>query len=481
MTDLIPLLTRPGVASSAWGERIRENEGVVGAALLLLETSVVLGAGLIGLAAFMYARDIGQGGVIAGVETCFVSAAGFGTLCLVGQQFEFLTERRSRNPGWGVGAVLFGAIGAVGVVQLVHGGEAYSRALFSAQLLAMLGAQLSVRLIWLRLLDRAQKMGGLRGRAVLVRLTGTRALAPCAATGDPFGPNVLRTFDVDCGHSEFNEEIEKIRRTCRELKCDCVVLAFDCDHAEWLPDAVARLSEIPIRIQLLPVSIMTYMLRSRLETHHFGGFRVIELRSGPLSLLDRTLKRGMDVAVAVPLTILLLPVFMIIAILIRLESRGPVLFKQPRSGYGNDPFNILKFRTMKVVEDGKNGFVQARPNDPRVTRIGRLLRRTNADELPQLINVILGDMSLVGPRPHVISHNQMFLEKVSGAARRQNVRPGITGLAQVNGLRGPTDTLEKMRKRVEFDLQYIDEWSVALDLKILLRTVFSRFAYTNAC
>jgi lipopolysaccharide/colanic/teichoic acid biosynthesis glycosyltransferase len=152
---------------------------------------------------------------------------------------------------------------------------------------------------------------------------------------------------------------------------------------------------------------------------------------------------------------------------------------QRRYGFNQKPFRIIKFRTMRTLDDGAV-VPQAQRNDPRVTRIGRWLRRWNIDEVPQLFNVLKGDMSLVGPRPHALSHNREFEQRISLYARRHNVKPGITGWAQIHGFRGETDTDEKMKLRVEYDLFYIDNWSAALDLQILFRTVFSARSYRNA-
>jgi len=168
-----------------------------------------------------------------------------------------------------------------------------------------------------------------------------------------------------------------------------------------------------------------------------------------------------------------------VAILIKLDSPGPIFFVQRRYGFNQQPFRIIKFRTMRTLEDGPV-IRQAQQNDPRLTRIGRWLRRWNIDEVPQLFNVLTGDMSLVGPRPHALSHDREYEQRISRYARRHNVRPGITGWAQIHGYRGETDTEEKMRKRVEYDLYYIDNWSLWLDFKIIVRTVLSRSAYRNA-
>jgi len=170
---------------------------------------------------------------------------------------------------------------------------------------------------------------------------------------------------------------------------------------------------------------------------------------------------------------------LIIALLIKATSPGPVLFRQRRHGEGGREFEVFKFRSMTTMEDGAH-VAQAQKNDPRVTPVGKVLRRSSLDELPQLFNVIAGDMSLVGPRPHAIAHNALYRTKIREYMRRHKVKPGITGWAQVNGFRGETDTLEKMVARVEHDLAYIRKWSLWLDLKILFLTVFGRKVRQNA-
>ena len=180
-------------------------------------------------------------------------------------------------------------------------------------------------------------------------------------------------------------------------------------------------------------------------------------------------KRTIDLGVAIPALLLFAPFMAAIALWIALDSRGPVLFRQHRLGMGGRPFQILKFRTMTVLEDGEI-VTQARKNDVRVTRAGRFLRQTSLDELPQLINVIAGDMSLVGPRPHAIAHDKYFAPLIANYDLRQQVKPGITGWAQVNGFRGETPTTEAMRQRVMLDLWYTHHWYPLLDLKILMRT-----------
>lgn len=188
-----------------------------------------------------------------------------------------------------------------------------------------------------------------------------------------------------------------------------------------------------------------------------------------------------DKVIAVILTLLLSPGLILVALAIKLNSPGPVLFRQARHGRNNKVFVVYKFRTMYY-----NGFeettavVQARRNDPRVTRVGRFLRRTSIDELPQLFNVLLGSMSLVGPRPHALTHNIEYSKSIAGFLSRHRIKPGITGWAQVNGLRGEIDCPEKMSKRLEYDLYYIENWSLLLDIRILIMTLFVGFVHKNA-
>jgi exopolysaccharide biosynthesis polyprenyl glycosylphosphotransferase len=198
----------------------------------------------------------------------------------------------------------------------------------------------------------------------------------------------------------------------------------------------------------------------------------IDRKRVPLTTLDRALKRTLDLFGTVVGLVLLSPLLLTIAVLIKLESRGPILFTQWRSGFNGQKFRIFKFRSMMVLEDGPV-IRQAKRDDPRFTPLGRLLRRTSIDELPQLFNVLRGEMSLVGPRPHAIAHDSEFARMIAEYGLRYGVKPGITGWAQVNGYRGETGTLDLLSKRVEFDLWYIENWSIWLDLKIIFGTLTS--------
>lgn len=210
------------------------------------------------------------------------------------------------------------------------------------------------------------------------------------------------------------------------------------------------------------------LMQARLD--HVGGIPVIGVCETPFMGVSSLVKRGSDIILALLIQIILLPIMLLIAVSIKLSSAGPIIFMQRRYGLDGEEIVVYKFRSMAVCEDGPV-VAQAKKNDARVTRLGAFLRRTSLDELPQFINVLQGRMSIVGPRPHAVAHNEMYRKLIKGYMLRHKVKPGITGWAQVNGLRGETDTVEKMRMRIQFDLEYLKNWSLALDLLIIARTV----------
>lgn len=231
-----------------------------------------------------------------------------------------------------------------------------------------------------------------------------------------------------------------------------------------LPRAL-QLSSVPLR--LVPASSQPRSPEHR--TSEVAGISLVELNATPLDGPDGLLKEAFDRSVAALSLLLLGPLLLLIGLLVRLDSPGPALFRQPRHGGDGRIIQVLKFRTMAHQQETEER--QARPRDPRFTRLGAFLRRYSLDELPQLLNVLRGDMSLVGPRPHPVSLNQSFWHQLDAYMQRHRVKPGITGWAQVHGLRGLTDTVDKMQQRLDHDLYYIEHWSLWLDLKILLRTI----------
>ena len=186
-----------------------------------------------------------------------------------------------------------------------------------------------------------------------------------------------------------------------------------------------------------------------------------------------------DKLIATSALIILLPLLLLVSIAIKLDSKGPIIFKQKRNGLNNQVFNIWKFRTMSVMENGTD-VAQAKKGDSRITRTGNFLRKSSIDELPQLVNVLFGDMSIVGPRPHPVALNDQFRPLIEDYDKRCAMKPGLTGWAQINGYRGPTDTVEQMQTRIEYDMEYIETWTLWGDLKIMLATPYHGLFNKNA-
>jgi putative colanic acid biosynthesis UDP-glucose lipid carrier transferase len=230
-------------------------------------------------------------------------------------------------------------------------------------------------------------------------------------------------------------------------------------------------------IYFLPDVYIFDLMQARFD--NVGGVPVVAICESPFYGVDSVVKNISDFVLAFLILILLLPFMLCIALAVKLTSPGPAVFKQRRYGLNGEEIIVYKFRSMTVSEDGPN-IVQAQKNDQRLTRIGAFLRRTSLDELPQFLNVLQGRMSLVGPRPHAVAHNELYRKLIKGYMLRHKVKPGITGWAQVNGLRGETEDLEKMQARIEFDLHYLQNWSIWLDLWIIVRTVWVVLRRDNA-
>jgi undecaprenyl-phosphate galactose phosphotransferase/putative colanic acid biosynthesis UDP-glucose lipid carrier transferase len=252
----------------------------------------------------------------------------------------------------------------------------------------------------------------------------------------------------------------------RSDRVDCVLLALQWNDEFRRNLICERLQVLPIPILLLPDQHVLSIFSS---TPQIAQQFTVELQRPPLSASEMALKRALDLVLASAMLLALAPLFFLVAMLIKLESAGPVIFSQRRKGFNGREFTIFKFRTMNVLEDG-HVIPQTRRNDPRVTRVGRILRATSIDELPQLLNVLCGHMSLIGPRPHAVAHDDGYSKVIAKYAFRQHVKPGLTGWAQVNGFRGETARLELMERRVDYDLWYIKNWSFWLDLRIIALT-----------
>lgn len=287
----------------------------------------------------------------------------------------------------------------------------------------------------------------------------------------------LPTLGDEAFEAKFQEALAGAPTHARPFGIDSVIILSGRLTPGLVKTCVDSLSVLPVSIHLDTGPILDHVTSTEIE--RIGGIAAVMLARKPLDAWQSALKRVFDIVVSLTGLIALCPLFLIVAVLIKLDSRGPVLFLQRRRGYNHHEFRIFKFRSMTTLDDGDR-IEQAKVGDVRITRVGKLLRRCNFDELPQLWNVLIGDMSIVGPRPHAVAHDKQFETRIEKYPRRLNVKPGITGWAQVNGLRGETDTDEKMSQRVAHDLYYIDHWSLWLDVKIVLMTVFSPSAFANA-
>ena len=240
---------------------------------------------------------------------------------------------------------------------------------------------------------------------------------------------------------------------------------------------VTAVRHLPVRVMLLPDPELSELFQ---ETRFGPGPHAsFEIQKAPLSPGELAIKRSFDIVVSGLALLFLMPLLVLVGLAVRTEGQGPIIFRQQRKGFGSRPFTIYKIRTMQVLEDG-DVILQATRNDPRVTRVGAILRRTSIDELPQLWNVLKGDMSIVGPRPHAVAHDNQFDELIETYAHRRRVKPGLTGWAQVNGCRGETKSVHSMAERVSYDLWYIENWSLWLDFKILARTFIVAVSQKNA-
>ncbi len=271
--------------------------------------------------------------------------------------------------------------------------------------------------------------------------------------------------------------LDQLVEAARNREIDQIYITFPMRAEDRTREVLSRLADSTATVYLVPDFFVFELLHSRWT--NIGGLPAVSIFEQPFYGVDGAVKRVMDVVLAAVALLLFALPMAIIALLIKKSSPGPVFFRQRRYGLDGREIHVWKFRSMNVCEDG-NRVTQASKNDSRVTPIGAFLRKTSLDEIPQLFNVLGSSMSLVGPRPHATAHNEHYRALIQGYMLRHKVRPGITGLAQVNGCRGETDTLDKMQRRVEFDHRYIREWSVWLDLRILLQTVVVVLARENA-
>jgi putative colanic acid biosynthesis UDP-glucose lipid carrier transferase len=276
---------------------------------------------------------------------------------------------------------------------------------------------------------------------------------------------------------EVTGTIQSAISSARQGEIDVLYIALPMKADKRIADLLLQMGDTTVDVHLIPDFLLSNLIHARIE--HVGNVDTLSVFESPFIGAREFIKRTEDLVVASIILILITPILVMIAIAIKLTSKGPVIFKQDRYGLDGRKIKVWKFRSMSVTENS-NVVTQATKNDARITPLGSFLRRTSLDELPQFINVLKGDMSIVGPRPHAVAHNEEYRKKVEFYMLRHKTKPGITGWAQINGWRGETDTLNKMTKRIEFDLHYIKHWSLWLDIKIIFLTIFKGFRNENA-
>lgn len=287
----------------------------------------------------------------------------------------------------------------------------------------------------------------------------------------------LFSFHKQDPNQHYDGDLNDVIETVKQGEVHKIYIVIDKNNLAQTEALLELLADTTCSTIIVPELFSFNLLYSRVED--INGTPIIPLFDTRINGINTLLKRIEDICVASAILIMISPLLMVIAIAIKLDSKGPVFFRQIRYGLNGNPIKVFKFRSMVVMENGAE-VKQAVKNDPRVTKVGGFLRRTSLDELPQFFNVILGNMSVVGPRPHAVAHNEEYRKLITGYMLRHKVKPGITGLAQIRGWRGETDTLDKMEKRIECDLEYIRSWSLILDLKIIFLTVFRGFIHKAA-
>lgn len=255
-------------------------------------------------------------------------------------------------------------------------------------------------------------------------------------------------------------------------------IALPLRNESRVKEILHQLRHLTISVKYIPDIFIFNLLNQ--EISQIAGVPILQLNGSPIHGLNRIIKEIEDKVLSFIILILVSPIMILIAIAIKLESKGPILFKQRRHGWNGKEIKVYKFRSMFIHQEDEGKCTQASKEDKRITKIGKFIRKTSLDELPQFFNVLQGRMSIVGPRPHALAHNEEYKDQVHYYMQRHKVKPGISGWAQVNGFRGETDTLEKMTKRVEYDLFYIENWSLWFDIKIILLTILRGFTDKNA-
>lgn len=337
-------------------------------------------------------------------------------------------------------------------------------------------AQVSSHLAFRAVSPWLLKLQGSRRRAVIVGMNGQGVELAKRVTTSPYSSiDLVGFFDdrqedrlLQYGTWPFLGKIVNLANYCREHRVELIYLSLPMATQPRIINILDELRDTTSSVYFVPDLFVTDLIQGNID--QVANMPVVSVCETPFTGVNGLVKRASDIILSIIILILISPVLVATAIAVKFSSPGPIIFKQKRYGLNGEEIAVYKFRSMRVCENGTE-VKQAQKNDARVTRVGAFLRRTSLDELPQFFNVLQGRMSIVGPRPHAVAHNELYRKLIKGYMIRHKVKPGITGWAQVNGLRGETETLDKMQARIEYDLDYLRNWSVVLDLRIIARTV----------
>ena len=449
---------------------------------MALDALIILIAGMAGCAVYQLSTHGGFGNITQYAGLAAVAGA---LLITLGNSAELYSSTAMLNFKLQVRQIIFRWFGVLlflataGFAMKI--GESFSRGATALFVAFGLGGLIAMRAAWRLILADGLAVRRFVGRNVVLVADQASAIdSGLLEVLKRHGMKLAHHFVLPANYKDKQAQQEVIAQAVSSLRrshVEEIVVAANLDRWPEIRDVLSGFRVLPLPVNFVPVGPTRDLFY--LPSHLIGETVTIELQRGPRTPVERFITRTTDIAVAGSALALLLPLFVMTAIAIRMDSPGPVIFRQRRCGFNGRMFSIFKFRTMSVMEDGEN-VVAAKIDDDRVTRIGKWLRRTSIDELPQLLNVLQGSMSIVGPRPHAVAHDDEFGELVGNYAFRQHVKPGITGWAQVHGLRGEARTIADIEERIRSDLWYIDNWSLALDFRIILLTVVEVLRGKNA-
>jgi Undecaprenyl-phosphate glucose phosphotransferase len=482
------LRDRTNIASRSHGIRINLSESIIGGIAAIADAAITLIAGVAMLMAYLDSSEVHISlytFVIAITTYAVVYAFHLARL----YRFERIVRPSSQVLRI-AGAVTTVFLIAVAVAFLLDASESFSRFWVASWLVSTIVLVVTGRFIIASLIGVAARRGLLTRRiAVYGTSNVARQFIESLSNSDEPWNEFVGVFD-DRGEragpaSELHAisgNLDELIAAARKARVNEIFVSLPWTGSnERIDNVMTKLSVLPARINLRVCDSLAKYLHHDVTTIH--GIAVTRVYDEPITGWHALVKRAFDLAVSLVLFLVALPILLLVAIAIKLDSPGPIFFKQDRFGFNNELIPVWKFRTMFQDQTDKNAERLAAIDDPRITRVGKVLRRTSLDELPQLFNVINGSMSLVGPRPHATrakAAGRLYQEVIEGYASRHRVKPGITGWAQVNGWRGETDTDEKIIKRVEHDLYYISHWSLPLDISILFKTIQVVFKGENA-